>query len=363
MKKWIVSLACLFVVSAHAQENVTLHIGDPAPALKYSQWLKGTPVNSFKGDQLYILEFWATWCGPCKSAMPHLTRLQKQYEGKATFIGVDIWEKVKEGQPYESSLPMVTKFVNSNGAHMGYHVIADNNDQAMSQNWMKAAGLSGIPSTFIVQNEKVVWIGHPMQLDSILPTILKGSYDMKEFKQSFEKRLSERQNDPFRAAVKPVSEALQAKDYKMAIELLDKIMVEQPTYKRWANNTKFTTLLKYVSQEQAISFANAAQLDPPSILGSVYPEDGLAKTTYLWAAENFSNAKSEKDPSPMLLDALASCYAKGGDYKHAISIEKKAIKRAKTALKEGKFIGSIMDYTITEYEEALKKYRKTKNNN
>ena len=51
-----------------------------------------------KSDTPVLVDFWAPWCGPCKAAMPHLTKTQKAYEGKATIIGVDVWEKVKEGE-------------------------------------------------------------------------------------------------------------------------------------------------------------------------------------------------------------------------------------------------------------------------
>src|SRR5687768_18516505 len=107
VKKLIGSVILLLLfVQAKGQDEITLRVGDAAPAIKYSKWLKGEPVSSFDGDQLYILEFWATWCGPCKGAMPHLTKLQKKYKGKVTIIGVGGWEKIKEGQPYESSMPL-----------------------------------------------------------------------------------------------------------------------------------------------------------------------------------------------------------------------------------------------------------------
>lgn len=158
---------------ANAQSPTALNIGDQAPPLKYSKWIKGEPIKSFSDDQLYVLEFWATWCGPCKAAMPHITELQKQYKGKATFIGVDVWEKVPLSKTYDSSLPSVEKYVKGNDANMGYSVIADNNEQHMGTNWLKAAGENGIPSTFIVKNNKVIWIGHPNSLDTIMPKMFK----------------------------------------------------------------------------------------------------------------------------------------------------------------------------------------------
>src|SRR5215210_230171 len=81
------------------QPGPTLKWGDTAPPLKVSKWLKGTPVERFEPGKTYVVEFWATWCGPCKAAMPHLSELAKKYEGKATFIGVDVWENGADPLP------------------------------------------------------------------------------------------------------------------------------------------------------------------------------------------------------------------------------------------------------------------------
>lgn len=363
--KAIASLSLLVLVTTvKAQDEVTLHIGDPAPPLKYSKWLKGAPIESFANDKLYVMEFWATWCGPCKAAMPHLTKLQKEYEGKATFIGVDVWEHHgNEEKPYDSYLPAVTKFVKGNDANMGYSVVADNNDQHMGNNWLKAAGQNGIPSTFIIKNEKIIWMGHPLALDTTLPKIMNGSYNMQAFKVAYEKRAeaSRKQMAGMKAAMEPVNAALKAKDYKKAFELMEKAKAEQPILKISMDNMKFTTLLKNFSQEEAVAFATEWAKDfksaPSYVLMGVNEEEGLPKSTYLWAAKNFENTNTAA-VNPMMYNLLASVYAKGGDYTNAALTQEKAVAGARTALKEGKLVGSIMDYTVTEYEEALAEYKK-----
>jgi thiol-disulfide isomerase/thioredoxin len=349
-------------ISVYAQDEPTLRIGDPAPAIKYSKWLKGQPVESLKGDQLYILEFWATWCGPCKAAMPHLTKLQKEYQGKATFIGVGVWEKVKEGEPYESSLPMVVKYVEGNNANMGYSVIADNNDLHMGNNWLKAAGQNGIPSTFIIKDERIIWIGHPMALDTTLPKIFNGSYNQNDYKLAFEKRneASRKQVAAMREGSKKVQEALDTKDYKKAFKLMEEVKVEVPILKISMDNLKFTTLLKHISEKEAIAFAEQWQKDfksaPQYVLMGVKDMDGLSKETYLWALKNFESSNTSSI-NPMMYVLIASVYAKAQDFQNAVINQEKAIEGAKKALQEGKFVGTIMDYTVKEYEETLTNYK------
>lgn len=317
MKKWIAALACLFVVSVHAQENTTLHIGDRAPALKYSKWIKGTPVPSFKGDQLYVLEFWSTWCHPCIEAMPHLTQLQKKHKGKISIIGVGIWETAKAGEPYESTLPRVERFVARNSANMDFSVIADNNDKFMATNWHKAAGLNGIPATFIIQNEKIVWIGGPTELDSTLELIMTGRYNMQEYIQSRKKAIEDFHITRAKNEVlmRPVNEALKAKKYEEALTLIDKLIAEPITLsKDRLYNIKFETLLNCGSDKEAIAWGESwlqlkeSDMTPFSILWAVIRNEGLAKTTYLWAARNFNIPASKMHAG--LRHLHAHCYAK-----------------------------------------------------
>ena len=56
-------------------------------------WLKGTPIQGFERGRVYVVEFWATWCGPCIAAMPHLSRVADKYKRRVTVIGVDVMEK------------------------------------------------------------------------------------------------------------------------------------------------------------------------------------------------------------------------------------------------------------------------------
>ncbi len=76
------------MTKAPAPAKATLSAGDAAPALSVTKWLKGAPVTSFEKGHVYVVEFWATWCGPCVASMPHLSAIQKEFKDKVTIIGV-----------------------------------------------------------------------------------------------------------------------------------------------------------------------------------------------------------------------------------------------------------------------------------
>jgi hypothetical protein len=51
----------VLVAGAEARDETTLGIGDPAPAMKVAEWVKGSQVSGFEAGKVYLVEFWATW--------------------------------------------------------------------------------------------------------------------------------------------------------------------------------------------------------------------------------------------------------------------------------------------------------------
>jgi cytochrome c biogenesis protein CcmG/thiol:disulfide interchange protein DsbE len=65
-------------------------IGTPAPDFTVQDADRKVTLSEFHG-QVVILNFWATWCGPCVEEMPSLVQLQQRFKGKGlTVIGVSI---------------------------------------------------------------------------------------------------------------------------------------------------------------------------------------------------------------------------------------------------------------------------------
>ena len=76
----LVLILMSLVTAGSGAETVKLgQIGCIAPKLEGLEWVKGDPVRMQKGS-IYVVEFWATWCGPCIRGIPHLTELQQKYK-------------------------------------------------------------------------------------------------------------------------------------------------------------------------------------------------------------------------------------------------------------------------------------------
>jgi thiol-disulfide isomerase/thioredoxin len=97
LKVWaLATLLALGLAGLAAAEG--LGVGDPAPKIEVKEFVKGDAVKDFEKGKIYVVEFWATWCGPCRVSIPHLTELQKKNKD-VVFIGVSVWEQdPKKGQ-------------------------------------------------------------------------------------------------------------------------------------------------------------------------------------------------------------------------------------------------------------------------
>ena len=105
--------SCLIAAAIAAQAAAEL--GDAAAPLQIAEWIKGKPVDlaAAKGKQIVLVEFWATWCGPCRTSIPHLTEMQKRFKD-VVFVGVS-----------DEDAQTVKKFVTKMGDKMDYTVAID----------------------------------------------------------------------------------------------------------------------------------------------------------------------------------------------------------------------------------------------
>jgi thiol-disulfide isomerase/thioredoxin len=162
-------------------EKKTLKIGDPAPPLSITKWLNGPEVKGFAPGNVYVLDFWATWCGPCIKMMPHLAELSAEHKGEGlVVIPVTTADK-------RNPLKAIEEFVKKRGPKLGLTFAVDET-QSMDESYMIASGSDALPTTFVIDKAgKVAFIGHPMQLDDVLPKVLAGTWrgqaDIEELKK------------------------------------------------------------------------------------------------------------------------------------------------------------------------------------
>lgn len=119
------------------------------PDIKF-EWLD--KVNNKKLDnRILILDFWATWCGPCINAIPHYNNLAEEFSGdEVVFLSVNSFDDKEK----------IEEFIEKRNIKFKSSVVLDHDKELYNM-----LGIKSIPAVFIIdRNKKVRWKGNPGQL-------------------------------------------------------------------------------------------------------------------------------------------------------------------------------------------------------
>jgi thiol-disulfide isomerase/thioredoxin len=210
MKRLGILLSVVIAVSSSRPGLAAPPIGEKAPAINVSKWMNGPPPalpggkavakdaakpgakpagkeddkaaakesEQKDGKHVFVVEFWATWCGPCRKSIPHLAELHKKKEKDGlVIIGISNEEP-------ETIAEFLKPKKDGKAIDMPYFVAADD-ENASTDAWME--DIEGIPHAFVVNQQGiVVWQGNPLdtaKLDSTIEQVLAGKFDVEAAKK------------------------------------------------------------------------------------------------------------------------------------------------------------------------------------
>jgi thiol-disulfide isomerase/thioredoxin len=210
-------------------DTADLAVGSKAPPIDIEHWIQNRegafkPVTEFAPDKVYVIEFWATWCGPCVAMMPDLATLQDAYIDKGVtiisvsdeepetikdFLDQRVGELLAENASDADTFREVTKS----------YCLATDPDGSVKKDYYDAAGQNGIPVAFIVGTTgEIEWIGHPSELEEPLGAIVAGTWDRAA------DRASVKEAKVYQKRLEPIGQLLQEGDPMRAVALVDEMV-------------------------------------------------------------------------------------------------------------------------------------------
>lgn len=174
-------------------------VGDKAPEINAQKWYNTSgDVTLADLDGIKVVEFWATWCPPCRMSIPHLEKLHKKLADKGvTIIGLTNEKPDEKLEAFIKKMEMT--YIVGAGSTSGQEY-----------------GVQGIPSAFIVDAEgTILWRGHPMagmdeELEKLVPGVKLTEEEPEPARKAEPKPAAEKESseEPAKPAVpaKPVAE-------------------------------------------------------------------------------------------------------------------------------------------------------------
>ena len=306
-------LFLLSLVPSNAEE-VGPKVGDAAPDLRVSEWIKGEPISRFERGRVYVVEFWATWCGPCIFAMPHLSEVQRQYMDKGvTVIAVNVMDE---------DLDAARALIKKMGRTVENRVAIDANTKGEKAGVMAKAWLAenrAIPRCLIVdRNMKIAWIGHPMRVDGPLHAVVAGTYDAAKQADIDRK---------FEELDRQLGLAKRDKQWQKVLAILDQMHTVDPFCTPLNYTTRIKALIELGDYSAANKFVKelVSESSDLRLIGQLVgqllsaPDKSKVDMDFVLAMAKKASRNGESD-DPVALSALARAFEAKEDNAAAIKV-------------------------------------------
>jgi thiol-disulfide isomerase/thioredoxin len=304
-------------------------------------------VQVFEKGKAYLLDFWATWCGPCVASIPHIEHLHQKYKDQGlVVIGQNVWE---------DDTSKISAFVEKVANKMTYRIALDS-QEAVAKPWLRAAGQNGIPVVILVGKDgNIAWIDHPEALsETVVEQVLAGTFDLAK-----EKRLQQvrgKISGAYYEAFRKFQPAIKTRNWVDAQALLDRmksiVPADDTEWRAVIRKQQFTLLVAKREDNEAIKLGESILTDEKQNSGSANslvwviahaenPSVALLKFAEMCAMQANEATRGQH---PRILENLARLHFRQGNRSEAIQRQEQAIDRATSPDEEKRLRDGLAAY-------------------
>lgn len=96
---------CALLMAACLQPGLAAEVGQPAPAIALQGTAGEVSLSAMKGQVVFV-DFWASWCVPCRQSFPWLNQMQAKYSARGLrVLGVNVDAKRADADTFLSQVP------------------------------------------------------------------------------------------------------------------------------------------------------------------------------------------------------------------------------------------------------------------
>ncbi len=130
------------LVAPKVERKPLLTAGTMAPDFTFPKWGGGDVKLSDYRGKVVILDFWATWCGPCQKSMPHIQKVTQALQGKAVVVlALCTWDEQEAYTAWAKEKAKEFRF------QMGFDPAGKKSAESIAE---KLYNVSGIPTTYLI---------------------------------------------------------------------------------------------------------------------------------------------------------------------------------------------------------------------
>ncbi|KAG0045589.1 hypothetical protein BGZ83_009223 [Gryganskiella cystojenkinii] len=132
---------------------------DPWEIYQRTQYLMGPKYDGH--ERIVVMDFWASWCGPCIESGPEVSQMAEEFAGRVAFIGINNDSVFGTTKP--ANMERLSNFLEVHQEEFRYTIVVDDAEGYAKHTIYNPSGYRGIPCMVILVDGVVKFVGPPLQ--------------------------------------------------------------------------------------------------------------------------------------------------------------------------------------------------------